>query len=143
MILAQRRTLLIAAAAAALSGPALAQQATNRTATIGPDKPARIAVVTALKKDCSVGEVGTLRITSAPKSGQVLVKVSKLKTPASFRCPNVETPVQELIYQPKAKFTGSDEISYETRGADGATQSFTVKINVGAKPGGSGAIQDL
>lgn len=117
-----------------VAGSALAQGMVNRTATIATGKPARLAVVTALKKDCSIGEVGSIRIVTPPKSGSLVIKTGKTRTPASFRCPNVETPVQALFYQPNGKFTGQDEVAYETKGTDGATENFTVKINVTDKP---------
>lgn len=116
-----------------VAGSALAE-GVNRTATIAPGKPARLAVITALKKDCSIGEVGSIRIVTPPKSGSLVIKTGKTKTPASFRCPNVETPVQALFYQPNGKFTGQDEVAYETKATDGATETFTVKINVTDKP---------
>lgn len=118
-----------------VAGSALAEGAVSRTATIAPGKPARLAVVTALKKDCSIGEVGSIRIVTPPKSGSLVIKTGKTKTPASFRCPNVETPVQALFYQPNGKFTGQDEVAYETKAPDGSTENFTVKINVTDKPG--------
>ena len=130
-------SLVLAAAAASLAaGPAWSQAAVTRNATVQPGKPARLAVVTALKRDCSVGELGSLRVVTPPKNGSLVVRSDKLKTPASFRCPNVETPVQALFYQPKANFSGTDEVAYETRTAEGQTQSFTVRINVSAKPDG-------
>lgn len=117
-----------------VSAPALAQSPTVRNATIAPGKQARMAVVTALKNDCSVGTGGTITIVTPPKNGSLVVRSGKVKTPASFRCPNVETQAQALFYQPKDKFSGTDEIAYETKSSDGATQSFQVKINVTGKP---------
>ena len=127
-------------AAAFAAGPALAQTTTNlyRSVNVEKGKTVRLAVVTALKKDCSVGEVGGVRVITAPKNGQLAVRSGKLKTPASFRCPNVETPVQGLFYQSKPNFSGPDEVSYETRTPEGATETYTVKITVTDKPGGSG-----
>lgn len=122
-------------------GAALAQ--TARTATIQPGKPARIAVITALKNDCKIGDVGSIRIITAPKSGSTVIRSGKLKTPASFRCPNVETPVQALYYEPNKNFQGTDEIAYETKSSEGASQTVTLKINVTTKPATTGGVQDL
>lgn len=122
---------------------AAASAQTNRAATIQPGKPARIAVETALKKDCSIGEIGGIRVIKAPTNGSVIVRTGNLKTPASFRCPNKDTPVQALFYEPKKNFQGTDEISYETRTPEGATQTFVVKITVSAKPASNSGIQDL
>jgi hypothetical protein len=66
------------------------------------------------------------------------VRSGKVKTPASFRCPNVETPVQGLFYQSKPNFSGADEVTYETRNAEGGTETYSVKITVTDKPGGAG-----
>ncbi|NNM71924.1 4-aminobutyrate aminotransferase [Enterovirga aerilata] len=128
-------------AAAVAAGPALAQTTTNlyRSVSVEKGKTVRLAVVTALKKDCTVGEVGGVRVITAPKNGQLAVRSGKLKTPASFRCPNVETPVQGLFYQSRPNFSGPDEVSYETRTPEGGTETYTVKITVTDKPGGAGA----
>ena len=107
---------------------------TARTATIQPGKPARLAVVTSLRKDCSQGEVGSIRVTTAPKNGSIVLRGGKLKTPSAYRCPNVETQVQALFYEPNKNFQGTDEIAYETRSTDGDTQTFTIKITVSSKP---------
>ena len=131
---------LVASALVLWGGVASAD--TNRTATIQPGKPARLAVVTGLKKDCTVGDVGSIRVITAPKNGSIVVRGGKLKTPASFRCPNVETPIQALFYTANKNFQGTDEISYETKNTEGGTETFTVKINVGNKPASSG-ITDL
>lgn len=114
--------------------PAMAATTTFRSQTVAPGKPARIAVITALKRDCSTGPVGSVKVVTAPKNGSLVVRTGKLKTPPSFRCPNVETPAEALFYQPNASYSGPDEISYETRTPDGVVQSFTVRITVGGKP---------
>ena len=137
-----RHAALLAACSLLLgASPAAAQ--TTRTATVAPGKVARIAVETALKKDCSIGEIGGIRLVTAPKNGSAVIRSGKLKTPSSFRCPNIETPVQALFYQPNKNFSGSDEISYETRTPEGEQRTFTVKINVTSKPPAKGGIQDL
>lgn len=126
--------------------PALAQTGTTRNATVEKGKTVRLAVVTALKKDCKIGDVGSIRIVSPPKNGQVAVRTGNLKTPASFRCPNVDTPVQGLFYQARPNFSGADEVSYEARNSDGDTQTFVVKVTVTDKPGGGGSkngVQEL
>lgn len=136
-------------AAALLAGLGAASAQSTRTATIQPGKPARIHVVTALKKDCTQSsEAGSIRVTSQPKNGTTIVNGGRLKTPAGYRCPNVETQVQQLIYSPKKDFQGTDEVTFEMKDADGNTTTQTVKINVTAKPatapkGGSGGVVDL
>ena len=142
-----RKALAVLTMAAALAAaPALAQTGTQRSTSVEKGKPLRIAVITALKKDCSTGDVGTIRVITPPKNGQFAIRSGKVKTPASFRCPNVETPSQQLFYQSRANFAGVEEVSYETRTSDGLTETFTVKITVTDKPGGAGkkdGLQDL
>ncbi|MDB5512307.1 MAG: 4-aminobutyrate aminotransferase [Enterovirga sp.] len=122
------------AASIGLALPAAAQTGVFRSASVEKGKVVRLAVVTALKKDCSKGEVGSVRVITAPKNGQLAVRSATLKTPASFRCPNAETAAQQLFYQSKPSFTGADEVSYETKTPDGTTETFTVKITVTDKP---------
>lgn len=140
------RLIATAIALAMLGGTASAQA--ERTASIQPGKPARLHVVTALKKDCTQGSEGTIRVLTPPKNGNVQVRSSKLKTPAKYRCPSVETQVQQLIYEPNKSFQGTDEVSFETKDADGTTATHKVKINVSTKPAaapksGSGGVVDL
>lgn len=133
-------------ALAMFAGLGTASAQTTRTATIQPGKPARIHVVTALKKDCSQGSEGSIRVVTPPKNGATMVRSSKLKTPSGYRCPSVETQVQQLIYEPSKNFQGSDEVTFETKDADGATVTHTVKINITSKPApksGSGGVVDL
>ena len=132
---------------AMIAGLGAAAAQTTRTATIQPGKPARIAVVTALKKDCSLGEVGSIRVVTPPQNGSIVIRGGKLKTPGGFRCPNADTQVQALFYEPNKNFQGTDELAYETKDTDGTTQTVTLKINVTSKPapaapkaGGGGAV---
>ena len=124
----------LALLALAAAGPAPAQSSNYRSMDVAKGKAERVAVITALKKDCSVGQIGGVRVVTVPKHGNLQLKKGKLKTPASFRCPNVETPVEAVFYQPKANFTGEDEVVYETKSADGAVERFTVKITVTDTP---------
>lgn len=130
-----RYAALVATALLAVAGPASAQSGIYRSASVEKGKTLRLAVVTALKKDCTIGAVGAVRVVNPPKNGQLAVRDGKLKTPASFRCPNVETPVKGLFYQSRPNFSGTDEVTYETKTSEGATETFTYKITVTDKPG--------
>jgi hypothetical protein len=55
------------------------------------------------------------------------------KAGALARCSNLEVPAQGLFYQANPKFTGTDQVAYTVKNADGRTQSFTLKINVSAQ----------
>lgn len=113
---------------------ASAQTSNYRSASAEAGKSVRIATVTPLKADCSVGELGGVRVVTSPKNGTLTLKRGKLKTPATFRCPNVETMVEGVFYQSKPAFTGTDEIVYETKSGSGQIARFTVQITVSNKP---------
>jgi hypothetical protein len=137
---------IIVVLALAGSSAAMAQAGVYRSANAVAGQQARLAVVTALKRDCSVGTLGGVKVVTVPKSGTLAVRDGKLKTPASFRCPNVETPVQAVYYTPNPKFSGADEIVYETKSAEGVVERITMKINVTDKPAATkpkGGVVDL
>ncbi|RZK87488.1 MAG: 4-aminobutyrate aminotransferase, partial [Methylobacterium sp.] len=86
--------------------PAFAQTTVTRSKTVAPGKTVRLEIAPNLKKDCSPGPMPEFKVSGAPKNGSVITKVGKLKTPASYRCPNKEAAVQALFYQPNTGFTG-------------------------------------
>ena len=129
------RSTLIAATAifgTAFLGASAASAQTYRSAAAQSGKSLRLAVVTPFKKDCSLGELGGVKVVAAPKHGTLSLKRGKLKTPASFRCPNVEAVMEGVFYQSSDKYTGADEVTYETKAADGTITKFTVQITVSA-----------
>lgn len=114
------------------AGPALAQMTVTRSESVATGKLARIAVAPNLKKDCSTGPVPEVRVTGAPKNGSVVTRTAKAKTPAGYRCPNVEAQVQGVYYKSNDRYTGTDETTFEIKTADGAVERITVKITVGS-----------
>ena len=119
-------------AAALVAGPALAQTTITKSETVASGKSVRIAIAPNLKKDCNAGPMPEIKVSGAPKNGAVITKVGKVKTPASYRCPNKEASVQALFYQAKAGFTGSDEVTFEIKNADGQVQTQNIRITVEA-----------
>lgn len=123
----------------ALTVPALAQTTVTRSETVASGKTVRLAIVPNLKKDCSAGPMPEIRVSGAPKNGSLVTKVGKIKTPASYRCPNKDAAVQAVFYESKANFTGDDEVVVDIKNSDGQVQTQTIKITVGsaaAKKGG-------
>ncbi len=121
-----------------LAGSAAAQTTVTRSKTVAPGQTVRLEIAPNLKKDCTPGPMPEFKVSGAPKNGAVITKVGKLKTPASYRCPNKEAAVQALFYQANSGFTGTDEVTFEVKTSDGQVQTQTVKITVGganAKPG--------
>ncbi len=118
--------------------PAFAQTTITKSETVSAGKTARLAIVPNLKTDCSAGPMPEFKVSGAPKNGALITKTGKQKTPANYRCPNKDTAVQALFYQPKAGFTGADEVTFEIRNADGKVQTQNIKITVEAGSGKAG-----
>jgi hypothetical protein len=115
-----------------LAGPVAAQTSINRSETATTGKATRLAIAPNLKKDCSAGPTPEVRVVTTPKNGSLITRAGKLKTPASYRCPNVEAQVQGVFYQSNAKYTGPDEAVFDIKTSDGQIERFTIKITVGA-----------
>ncbi|MBY0298412.1 MAG: 4-aminobutyrate aminotransferase [Methylobacterium sp.] len=137
------RPLLTLAACAVLAGPALAQTTKTREQSVASGKQVRILLAPNLKKDCSLGPQPEIKITTGPKNGALIQRAGKLKTPATYRCPNTEANVQAVFYESKAGFTGTDEVTVEVKGADGNTTIETIKIKVGGPGGAKSETTDL
>lgn len=120
----------------AVLSPALAQMTVTTRATATTGKTVRLVVAPSLKRDCSAGPLPEIRVTSAPKNGSLITRSAKLKTPASYRCPNKDTEVQAVYYQSNARYTGSDEAVFEVKTSDGIVEKRTVQITVGGSPAG-------
>lgn len=125
---------IAALAALMLVTPAMAQTTVTRSETAATGKTVRLAIVPNLKKDCSSGPMPEIRVSGAPKNGSLITKAGKIKTPASYRCPNKEAAVQAIFYQSKAGFTGTDEVTVDVKSSDGTVETQNIKITVdGAK----------
>ena len=120
----------VAALWLALAGPALAQTTVTRSETVPAGKQARLVIVPNLKKDCSSGPMPEIKVVTPPKSGSLITKAGKLKTPAKYRCPNKEAEVQALFYQSKDGYTGSDTVVVEIKNADGEIEKRDIRITV-------------
>jgi hypothetical protein len=128
----------------ALGGPGLAQQTSvYRSIDAASGKAVRVRVVTSLKKDCTVGPAAEVKVLTTPKNGDIVVRNDKMKTPANFRCPNVETPVQIVWYKSKPNFVGSDDLALQIKTPDGPVQSINIKMNVGEKAGAAKSDAEL
>ncbi len=138
MTIARPLAALVAGGLLIAAGPARAETV-QKTETVASGKTGRLLVTPNLKKDCSEGPMPEFRFSAYPKNGAVVVKAGKQKTPASFRCPNKEAGVMGVFYQPKDGFTGSDELTFEVKSADGEVQTRVFKITVEAASKGGDA----
>ena len=126
-------TLVVALGIVSAAGlvPAAAQTSVASRASAASGKAVRLAVAPSLKRDCSVGPLPEIRITSAPKNGSLITRSGKLRTPGGYRCPNRETEVQAIFYQSNPRYTGADEAVFEIKTSDGVVEKRTVQITVG------------
>ena len=118
-------------------GPTLAQEKVVRSVDAVSGKSTRLTVHGDVTKDCKLGPLPEIRITTSPKHGALTVRQGKSKAGSLKRCPNLEVPIQGVFYQANAGYAGSDEVAYTVVRAGQATQAVTVKITVAAqaKPG--------
>ncbi len=119
-----------------LAGPALAQTTVTKSETVPAGKQARLVIVPNLKKDCSTGPMPEIKVVTPPKSGSLITKAGKLKTPAKYRCPNKDTEAQAIFYQPNSGYTGADGVVVEIKNSDGEVEKRDIRITVdkGDKP---------
>ncbi|AWN35569.1 4-aminobutyrate aminotransferase [Methylobacterium radiodurans] len=141
MTFARPLAALVAGGLLIAAGPVQAETV-QKTETVASGKTGRLLVTPNLKKDCAEGPMPEFRFSAYPKNGAVIVKAGKQKTPASFRCPNKEAGVMGVFYQPKDGFTGSDELTFEVKSADGEVQTRVFKITVEAAAKGGDAKKD-
>ena len=82
----------------------------NRQVTrLGLHGPAR-------DKDCALRSPPVVSIVDAPTSGELQVRGAKIKLPATSSCPEIEAPVQAVLFRPKPKLVGQDKVSYTVTG---------------------------
>ena len=126
---------VVLAAALGAAGTAAAQTTVTRSETVQSGKQVRLVISPNLKKDCSSGPMPEIKVTTAPKFGSLITRSGKLKTPASFRCPNKDAEVQAIFYQPKPGYTGPDAVLVEVKSADGDISKQDIRITVEASKG--------
>lgn len=110
--------------------PAAAQEQTFRTVEAAPGKLVRLGLVGNVTKECTPGPMPEIKVLTQPSHGTLAVRSGKTKVGTLARCPNLEVPILALFYQANPKFSGTDQVAYTVKSADGRTQSFTLKITV-------------
>ncbi len=115
------------------AGLARAQEQTFRTVEAAPGKVVRIGLAGNVTKECTVGPMPKVKVVTQPSHGTLAIKSGKTKAGALARCPTLEVPAQGIFYQANPKFTGTDQVAYTVKNAEGRTQSFTLKNNVNAQ----------
>jgi hypothetical protein len=110
--------------------PTLAQDQSFRSADAQAGKPVRLGIHGNVSKDCTVGTLPEIKVVTPPKHGALSLKSGKTKAGELARCPKLEVPAKAVFYQSDPKYSGSDEVAYAVKGADGQVQTLTIKITV-------------
>ena len=110
--------------------PAFAQDQTFRSADAQAGKPVRLGIHGNVSKDCTVGTLPEIKVVTPPKHGALSLKSGKTKAGELARCPKLEVPAKAVFYQSDPKYSGSDEVAYAVKGAEGQVQTLTIKITV-------------
>ncbi len=124
-------------AVAVLVNPALAQEQLFRTVKAEAGKQVRLGLIANVTKECTIGPSLDVKVVTPPKNGTLAIRNGKTKAGSLKRCPTLEVPVRGVFYQANANATGTDEVVYEIKRANGSTQTITAKIEIGqgsAKP---------
>ena len=80
------------------------------------------------------GPPAEVRVVTTPSNGVLAIRSGKAKIGSSGRCPNVETPIKGVFYQPNPGFTGRDEVAFEVKSATGKLVVHNVEITVKPRP---------
>jgi hypothetical protein len=113
---------------------AFAQPATNYTTVdVVSGKQVQLTYH-ATAKDCTPLEPPTVKVTTPPKEGVLMIRSGTLATDRFTGCGRIKVPAQVVFYQARQGYVGSDHVSYDVTDIKGAVSSYDVTINVKAGP---------
>jgi hypothetical protein len=115
---------------------AFAQQpVTNYTTVdVASGKQVQLTYHATAKKDCTPLEPPTVKVTTPPKEGVLMIRSGTLATDRFAGCGRLKVPAQVVFYQAREGYVGSDHVSYDVTDIKGAVSSYDVTINVKAGP---------
>jgi hypothetical protein len=123
-------TMALLALGVSMADPTLAQDQSFRSADAQAGKPVRLGIHGNVSKECAAGALPEIKVVTPPKHGALSLKSGKTKAGELARCPKLEVPAKAVFYQSDPKYSGSDEVAYAVKGADGQVQTLTIKITV-------------
>ena len=116
---------------------ALAQDTNYTSVEAVPAKPVELSYHASANKDtCSPTRAPTIHVVEPPKSGMLTVRKGVLKTDRVAGCPNLNLPVQVVLYVARAGYEGADHVQYEVTNENGEVATYNVTITVKAAPPG-------
>ncbi len=121
-------------ALAILPDLALSQEQLFRTVKAAAGKQARLGVIANVTKECTIGPTLEVKVVTPPKQGTLAIRSGKTKPGSLKRCPALEVPMRGVFYEANASASGTDEVVYEVKRANGSTQTITARIEIGTGP---------
>ncbi|MCL2715468.1 MAG: hypothetical protein FWD68_13000 [Alphaproteobacteria bacterium] len=120
------------AAAEIVPPPNRGEQVVERKINASPNRDTQIGVYLNVKPDCSSGPLPTIRLSSPPSSGKVVVKRARLKATNYKACLALEVPAYVAFYKSQPQFSGSDAVTIEVTYPQGRTEIQKITVIVGS-----------
>ena len=116
--------------AAIAGGDALAQEHRFRSLDAVAGQQLRLGLAGTVSDDCRAGPAPEVVVVTLPKNGQLVVRDGRARPDSLPRCPGLSFPTRSIYYQPRARYSGTDEVTYEIRRPGGRVRVHTVRITV-------------
>src|SRR5262249_13247556 len=102
----------------------------DRTAQGQAGKDVRVGVYVNVQDDCTSGPLPTIRLSTPPAHGRVIVKKAKVSATNFKQCLALEVTGYAAFYRSQPDFSGNDVFALDVRFPSGRmeTQRFTVTI---------------
>ena len=121
-------------AAIPLGSSALAQAVNyTRLQAVGT-KPVQLTYHASAHKDCTPAALPTIKVTSPPQDGLLIVRKGELATNKISGCGRVQLPVQVVLYQAKEHYVGPDHVCYEVTSENGEVTTYDITVKVDSAP---------
>jgi len=133
-----RRLCLVAVAVACNTSASAQAQSINRAVSGAPDADIRVGVYANVRPDCTSGPLPSIRLTSPPENGKVIVKKAKVTATNYKQCLALEVPAFVAVYRSRADFVGVDVLTLEVKFPGGNTEVQRISITVGSGSPGRG-----
>jgi len=115
-----------------LASIASAQGTTVERAFKGPaGKNIQIGLYLSVRPDCTSGLLPTIRLSSPPANGKVVVKKAKVSATNLKQCLALEVPGLVAFYQSRSDFVGTDSLTLEVKFPGGRTEIQKITVTVG------------
>ena len=102
----------------------------ERTFKGSAGKAIQIGLYLNIKPDCTSGLLPTIRLSSPPANGKVVVKKANVSATNLKQCLALEVPGLVAFYQSRSDFVGSDTLTLEVKFPGGRTEFQKITVTV-------------